>query len=373
MAEMYYPFDTGPGANVTQDMWTLMARNFRKTGIAGDSSNSSLKVSSSSSTLTSVVAAGEASICGHQYVNDQSATVTHSANTSGKPRIDLVVLRLDRDADKISLAVITGTPSDNPSAPNPQGNRDGFTRATDPGRVFDIRLAEVRVEANAGVIAATKYNDVREAGTATLSTGTSVTRPDAPGLRPMGSLHYEGDNRRWVGWDGTKWGTVAEFGPWRSYTPKVYWEENSTAGTVRADTGWTTQGRYRRLVDGSVTVNIYMLMNYTLNDFNPDDPFTRTVTPSSFLRVTLPVNSGDFGQAMPLLPCEYQRGADTGDIRTGFAHVMANRDHIPRIFIQGTNSGANGRGAGNLDSLTDNSPLSRGTILRISGTYECAA
>lgn len=64
--------------------------------------------------------------------------VALDANTSGNPRMDLIVLRLDRSTYQVRLAKINGTPAANPAPPSPiqDEGATGF---------WDLPLASVRV------------------------------------------------------------------------------------------------------------------------------------------------------------------------------------------------------------------------------------
>ncbi|MFI7608777.1 hypothetical protein ACIBTV_27205 [Micromonospora sp. NPDC049366] len=67
-------------------------------------------------------------------------------NTSGQPRIDLIVLRLNRSDYTITPAIITGVPAASPIAPSPQRNAG-------PTGFYDHPIGEVRVAHNATTLA----------------------------------------------------------------------------------------------------------------------------------------------------------------------------------------------------------------------------
>lgn len=96
----------------------------------------------------------KASIRGTRFNNTSETIVAIGANTSGNPRIDLVVLRLDRaaaDPNKFTITpvVIAGTPAASPVAPAP------IRQATIDGTgVYDLPLAEVAIAHNAVTITA---------------------------------------------------------------------------------------------------------------------------------------------------------------------------------------------------------------------------
>jgi hypothetical protein len=100
--------------------------------------------------LSVSVGSGQGYINGYWYEND-TALVLPLAAAATQPRIDSVVLRLDLTARTVSLAVLTGTAAASPSAP-------ALTRND---TTWELRLANVRVNANATTIPATNVTDTR--------------------------------------------------------------------------------------------------------------------------------------------------------------------------------------------------------------------
>lgn len=90
-----------------------------------------------------VVSAGSAHVEGTTFFNDEATTLTLSP-ASSHPRIDTIVVRMDASLSvrDTYLAVVEGTPSDNPVHPPLQ--RDGG--------IYEIGIADVRLEANATVV-----------------------------------------------------------------------------------------------------------------------------------------------------------------------------------------------------------------------------
>lgn len=126
---------------------------------------SGFAVSADGSGMTVAVSAGVAiGKDGIPYWNEAD-TLAIAAADGSNPRIDLVVLRVTRvgqtDEGKVVPTVITGTPAGSPVAPSPTASS-----ATD-----DIVLAQVLVDAGAGVISSGKVTDKRfdTAGQAVLS------------------------------------------------------------------------------------------------------------------------------------------------------------------------------------------------------------
>lgn len=95
-------------------------------------------------------------IRGTRFLDAAGTTVALTTNTSGSPRVDLLVARLNRTAGAsaytVSYAVIPGTPATNPIAPQPVRNEPGGSPD-----LFDIPLAEIKVANGYTTVAA---NDV---------------------------------------------------------------------------------------------------------------------------------------------------------------------------------------------------------------------
>lgn len=150
MTETSYPFDAGAGAAVNEAQWQAMARRFLATGVVDDSLNE-LAVSADGSAMSVSVATGDAFVEGFFYRNDAAKAMTISTAHATLGRIDTVVVRLDRTANSATLVVVTGTAAASPVAPT--------LSATDS--LYELPLANVRVDPAVGVIAAGKVTDRR--------------------------------------------------------------------------------------------------------------------------------------------------------------------------------------------------------------------
>ncbi len=150
MAKTFYPFDAGAGGVVTEAEWETMARLWRTTGVvAGEASE--LAVSADGIDLTVDVAPGVCWIRGFYFGSDAIETLTIAAADPFDPRIDRIVVRLDRLNNLVDLAVLAGTPAAAPSAPS----------LTQGAVVWEIELAQVTVPAAATTIAAGNVADGR--------------------------------------------------------------------------------------------------------------------------------------------------------------------------------------------------------------------
>ena len=150
MTETSYPFDAGAGAAINEAQWQQMARRFRQTGVI-DGSLNKLLVSADGSALSVSVATGDAFVEGFFYRNDAALAKTIATAHATNPRIDTVVVRLDRVANTATLQVITGTPAASPVAP----------ALSQTDSLYELPLANVLVPAAAGVIVAGNVTDRR--------------------------------------------------------------------------------------------------------------------------------------------------------------------------------------------------------------------
>ena len=94
---------------------------------------------------------GRAWINGYWYSVDSTMQLTLELSDAINPRIDTIILRHDTSARKITAEVITGTPSASPTAPALVRNAD----------YYDLKLAEIRVNAGAITISPSMITDTR--------------------------------------------------------------------------------------------------------------------------------------------------------------------------------------------------------------------
>ncbi len=149
MAERSWPYDAGNTA-VLEREWQLMAREWLATGVIPNRLNR-LAVTADGTTMSVTVASGLAWVEGFFYENDAAAAQPIAAANATNPRIDRVVVRLDRTANTARLAVLTGTPATSPTPP----------ALTQTDALYELLLADVTVPATAGVIRAEDVVDRR--------------------------------------------------------------------------------------------------------------------------------------------------------------------------------------------------------------------
>jgi hypothetical protein len=144
VAEEYFPFDSGPGADSTEARWRRMARTWAPSGVVGSSGDDAYAATISGLALTikrrAATGVAEAWVDGHMHrlvTADWSATVP--ANTATNPRVDRIVLRLDSTANTVALARLQGTAAASPVAPALTQVNDG---------IWEIPLWRFTVPAN---------------------------------------------------------------------------------------------------------------------------------------------------------------------------------------------------------------------------------
>lgn len=138
------PGDAGP---YTDAQWRALYQaivgwggNRANSGVflmSGTQPNDGLKVQAQSPATTSVdVLIGAALVQGLVYLNTATVSFTVAANSSGNPRIDTVVVRLDYALQTCRLALKQGTPAASPSAP-------ALTQSA--GVMWEIPIADIAV------------------------------------------------------------------------------------------------------------------------------------------------------------------------------------------------------------------------------------
>lgn len=150
MAESSWPFDAGAGSSITESQWSEFVEFFLPTGVIRQQLLE-CQIFADASGMNVKVRTGQAFVRGHYYKNDATLTLTIAASDPTNPRIDRVVLRLDRTANTITAVVIQGTAAASPTAP----------AITQSSTIWDVSLAQVRVNATVTNIAADKITDER--------------------------------------------------------------------------------------------------------------------------------------------------------------------------------------------------------------------
>lgn len=117
--------------------WAGMRANVGPLLGSGTQPNDGLKVQAQSPTAAAVdVLNGAAVAHGVFFLSDATEAFAVSANASGNPRIDTIVVQVDYIAQTARLAILTGTPAASPSAPS-------LTQT--PNVLWEIPLADIAV------------------------------------------------------------------------------------------------------------------------------------------------------------------------------------------------------------------------------------
>jgi hypothetical protein len=147
MAQSSWPFEN---IDTSETQFSQWARNIGE-GIK-QGSGDELEVYADSSGMQVRAGSGQALVRGHYYSNTSEETLSIAVSDPSNPRIDNVVIELDPSANQIILKVIAGVPGASPVPP-------AITQ-TDGG-IYQVKLAEVLVNANVATISPDRVTDFR--------------------------------------------------------------------------------------------------------------------------------------------------------------------------------------------------------------------
>lgn len=150
MAQTFFPFDSGSGANITESQWGQMAQLWLSTGVVKGQLNS-LNCYADSTGMQVKVDTGIAWIQGFYYKNDAVVTLPIATAPTSNSRIDRVVVQVDWTNNNIQLVVLQGTVAASPVEP----------ALTQNSSLWQIPLASVAVGTNVSTIAAGNVTDER--------------------------------------------------------------------------------------------------------------------------------------------------------------------------------------------------------------------
>jgi hypothetical protein len=150
--DSYLPFDSGAGATVLESQWRDMAKHFigSASGVIRGFANAFQTIGDSSG-MQVKVNTGECFMRGHFGASSSQKTLPIASNSSGNPRIDIVVLRVHFGNNNIVLDVVTGTPAASPSPPS----------VTQNTTMWETLLAQVAVANGAATITSGNVTDRR--------------------------------------------------------------------------------------------------------------------------------------------------------------------------------------------------------------------
>lgn len=190
MAQESYPNAGHNDRVVTDTEHELLAARFSDDGVYGDPTDTAV-VSSGPGLSVTIRADVAASVRGHGWYSGSTPfSVGLSGNISSQPRVDWIVLRLDRATWAVTAAVVTGTPG---------AGAPALTQEVGDTGVWEIPLAQARILGGASSPTATRAEQY--VGTRCRPC-TSTTRNPRPRLGEQG---FETDTGRTVQWDGTSW------------------------------------------------------------------------------------------------------------------------------------------------------------------------
>jgi len=149
--DLYMPYDTGAGSNVTEDGWRQFAKWWRGDGVIRNT-GSEMAVFGDSSGMQVKVPAGEVWIQGNWGKVSSTKTLPIAAAHATLARRDLVIARNDFVNNRIELDVLTGTPAASPT----------YQSVTQNSSIWEIQLGKVQVAAAASGITAGNVQAIQQ-------------------------------------------------------------------------------------------------------------------------------------------------------------------------------------------------------------------
>ena len=202
MAFNGYGFEGGSAAIGEAEFASIMA-GVSDHGILGDYLGTAFNATRVAGSRAMLINAGKLwvpGVLGHLDTNTQ--TPAASANSSGNPRIDVAVARVDWTANTVTLAIVEGTPSSNPQPPAITVSTAGTIRQN-PGTIFELPLRQARLESGDGeysvaAVAAGERRYWLDAGKIVIP-ATSVLPPHKPGrILLRGDEIWQSNGTRWL-------------------------------------------------------------------------------------------------------------------------------------------------------------------------------
>jgi hypothetical protein len=191
MAEQSFPFEN---IDTTEAQFSEWATNFQETGVQGSPTGTELGITVTGSDLNLTIAAGQAFIRGHYYINtDDLVLAVTSAGTN--TRIDIVVVELDPEANTIVTKIVSGEAvSADPVAPTLTQSATG---------IYQLPIATLTIPTSTVVITAGMLVDTRTFMGNRVGIWTTATRPANP--TAYQTLGYNTTIESHESWNGTGW------------------------------------------------------------------------------------------------------------------------------------------------------------------------
>jgi len=191
MAEQSFPFEN---IDTTEAQFSEWATNFQETGVQGSPTGTELGITVTGSDLNLTVAAGQAFIRGHYYINTSDLVIavpTAGVNT----RIDIVVVELNPETNTIVTKLVQGEAvSADPVAP---------TLTQSPTGIYQLPIATLTIPTSTVVITAGMLADTRTFMGRRFGIWTTATRPSSP-LENQ-TIGYNTTEDRNEVWNGSSW------------------------------------------------------------------------------------------------------------------------------------------------------------------------
>jgi len=191
MAEQSFPFEN---IDTTEAQFSEWATNFQETGVQGSPTGTELGITVTGSDFNLTIAAGQAFIRGHYYINtDDLVLAVTSAGTN--TRIDIVVVELDPEANTIVTKIVSGEAvAADPVAP---------TLTQSPTGIYQLPIATLTIPNSTVVITAGMLVDTRTFMGNRVGIWTTATRPANP--TAYQTIGYNTTIGRHESWNGTAW------------------------------------------------------------------------------------------------------------------------------------------------------------------------
>jgi hypothetical protein len=216
MAEQSFPFEN---IDTTESQFSEWATNFQETGVQGSPTGTELGITVTGSDLNLTIAAGQAFIRGHYYINtDNLVLAVPSAGVN--TRIDIVVVELDPEANTIVTKIVSGTAvASAPVAPTLTQSATG---------IYQLPIATLTIPASTVVITAGMLLDTRTFMGNRVGIWTTATRPANP--TAYQTLGYNTTIGSHESWNGTGW--VGFFDPISTAGDLVVGDETGQASRL---------------------------------------------------------------------------------------------------------------------------------------------
>lgn len=307
MGETSYPV-AGGGA-VTDLRYEQLMAEISGSGLLGDPGVTQLMYADSTGRQIKLKPFRKAVIRGFRWETDADGlTVPLAANTSGFPRLDLGVLRLDRSTWNVRFVIKQGAASANPVAPTPTQNEDA-------DGMWEIPVGTARVASTTTTQATSGLPSIA-AGDVTpldwfLAPPPIVTRTGRmPPVRP-GQVVTEWNKGRVYAAVGSAYHLIGEDGPPVKLAVKSGWDNSGVFVTRRNGFVFMQAILYRNTPNKSTPASTDLVLFNLPVDYRPADDvifYLDGTHQDSFARCYLNPVSGDVGivgYANPLLDNQF--------------------------------------------------------------------